>query len=580
MAEFALVASHHTVSDSELSAIADAMTGRPRILRPRPGLAIVVSHADWENAPDVQREESSGSFVLGPHQRIATNAPPPESLLTRTDGGRDLDWPFLAGAWDDRRARLIVDPIGARPAWWASVPGATIVASTLKAILAHPKMSVEPNLGVLFERLSFRPSTPTETIYAGIQLVPAGHMLDIGVGRRPVQLPWHRWDFTVLPRSTPIEEIAEGIAETTSRLLADDMARRSSETCTLHLSGGLDSSSLAGLLAEQGNDEGMVAAMRRFPGLPTDESTYQDAVLAGRKFTAVHANPVPFDLERDLIEPTRRTGLAQIRHDPAHAIASREFASAGRRTAFIGEGGDELYGLVDASLAGFATGRAWGHLKLHAQSRSLRQHLSEHLEFFPEAVQKRRIAPRPWIRPELAERSAGHDRIVERTSMGERGRQNARLQSIIGTGWYALAAEARQQRLSELGSEEISVFLHPELVQHALSIPDALRVSADDARALQRQAFAHVLPPALIRRRGKVHFDHRHALDLESPEVDELLRDMSLHRAGIVDQAVVRHVRDELLAAFNDPSRPLPPLAGPLWAVIGHEVWWAITFGS
>lgn len=579
MAEFAIVSSHQReVSDKTLEAVAGALNGRARVIRPRRDLAIVIAHAQWENVPAVRREDKSGSFVLGPHQNVATKAPSPNSLLGPEADGGGLDWPFVAGAWDDRKIRVIVDPIGARPAWWANVSGGSIVASTPKAVLAHPRMSREPNLGVIAERLTFRPSTSNETIYLGIQLVPAGHSLDIAVGRGPVERSLHRWDFVVAPRSSSVGEIAASIADTTAQVLADEMERRSSETSTLHLSGGLDSSSIAGVFAMQGSDEGMVASMRRFPGLPTDESEYQKAVLHGRRFIPRCIDHVPFDLERDLVEPTRRTALAQIRHDPTHARASLELAEMGRRTAFVGEGGDELYEVIDGSLAGLASGRDWLQFRAHLRDRSPRQHLSEHLEFFPEAVQRTRIQPRSWVRPDFVTQTGLRERIVARTRLGEGGRQKARLKSILETGWYALAAEHRQNRLSELGVEEISVFLHPELVRQAIGVPDALRSTPDDARALQRLAFADVLPQKLLKRRGKVHFDHRHAQDLAGRDLDELLQDMSLHREGFLSQRVVQDARLELLAALRDPSQSLPPLAGPLWATIGLEVWWNTTF--
>ena len=580
MAQFAIIVNRHhrSVADSTVRSIARSMIAIPRVIQPRRDLAVLIAHESWENPPDVPYDGNRGSFVLGPHQRMASSAPSATALLERQPQVGGLDWPFVAGAWDKERVRVVMDPLGIRAAWWAETPEAFLVASAPSLLIAHPKMSVEPNIGVLAERLSYRPTTPNESVYSGMTLVAAGSMLELSGSTTPSERRWHEWDWSVSTAS--FREAAESIGSLSASVIEAEVARRSPQMSTLQLSGGLDSSAIAGVMANAGYDSGMVAMIRNYPGLPADERQYQDAVLAGRDFEVVRYAPAEFDIERDLEEPLAHSRLPKMRIEPAHTIGSRHLAEAGRRAAFIGEGGDELYGVQDGSLAGLLNARAWSKALSHARRRSARRHAQEHLEFFPTAMQRSRIRPREWLRPDFVRRSDVAARIVpHRTRFGERARQQSRLDVVTGTGWYALAAEIREARYHELGTEEISLFLHPDLMQQALRIPDALRSSDDDARALQRAAFVRVLPEALINRRGKVHFDHRHASDLGGDAVRSLVEDMSLARDGILDETSVQLARQHLLDALGNPRQRLPALAGPLWAVIGHEVWWRATFG-
>lgn len=584
MAQFVVLASRgfKAIDDSTVRSIAGAMVAAPRVIAPRPDLVILFAHDEWENVPPTTVEGAVGAALLAPHQDIPHPQPNAQNLLAKgyAEEAASLPWPSLAIAWDEHHVRVITDPMGSRSAWVASVPGSTVVASMPSLLLAHPRMVAEPNLAVIGERLAYRPTSQTETVYAGMSLVPPGSCLALPVSQESRIEAWYRW-----PEDTRVNvsfaQAASEIGQLTHEVMSEQLAHRSSSKCSLHLSGGLDSSSLAGVIHRLGRDETMIAASRTFPGLPTDESQYQAAVLDATRFVAKRTDALDFDLNRDLIEPTRRSRLPVLRHDPAHARASQALAADGRHTGFIGEGGDELYSAINSSLLGLATGGRFSAAVRHLRQKTLRQHASEHLELLPLAIQRRRLRSRPWLRTSFIKDQNIVRRIVGTSEgLSEKARRDSRLLWALGGGWHAVGAETYEFRYTYLQTEEVSVFLHPRLVAQSLRLPDLLRVSSDDSRSLQRSAFADVLPPELQTRRGKVHFDHRHARDLTGGEVRSVLKDMSLAQSGLVDGHSALEAYDDFVRSLSDRSTPLRPLSGPLWSLIGLEVWWRITFGG
>ena len=584
MAQFAVIRATHgqRVEDASIRSVSQAMTASPKVIRPRKDIAVLVAHALWEMSPalEVANDGAVGSALLGPIQDDPYLPVSAAALLSPKPDLSRAPWPSLALAWNGQMVRVLTDPVGIRAAWWTSNSRCQVVGSTPEIVLAHPHVQRRPNFGVIAERLCYRPTSRNETVYEGLRIVGPGAALTLRPGDEPMEAPWHHWDTTVDNNAT-FDEFAEEIFRLTTTVTAAQMKFRRSTSCALHLSGGLDSSSLAGVLHDAGYDEGMVAFTRNFPGLPTDETSYQDSVLQHTDFAPFRVDAIDLDLEADVIEPTRTRGLPLMRVDPAHARASRELALSGRRVGLIGEGGDELYGELDGSLASLVV--AWNveRAKNSAAELGLREHLREHLALMPLAVQRTRIRPRPWIRPDFAKEVLLPQRIVSyRSKLGSKALALERIEQATARGWYPIAAETREAELVELGTQEISLFLAPELIQHSVSIPDAVRATPDDPRALQRRAFDGVLPDVLRKRRGKVHFDHRHARDLQAPGVREILDGMTLESEGIVDSGPLVSAWEELAAASADPSLRFPALAGPLWAVIGLEIWFRESFNT
>jgi asparagine synthase (glutamine-hydrolysing) len=200
-------------------------------------------------------------------------APPPEDLAThlarryRQDGARVLDG--LRGAFTlaiyDTAARsglLAIDRIGQHHLYYARVGEALAFGSSADAVLAFPGVARELSHDALFQYLYFHMIPSPGTVYGAVSKLEGAHCLLFRPGRvevRPYWRPtfvetWDRRDQRGLAPSirdqrsqTPlIREAGEELLA----LLQTDVARY----CDVpgvgaFLSGGLDSSTVAGLLA-------------------------------------------------------------------------------------------------------------------------------------------------------------------------------------------------------------------------------------------------------------------------------------------------------------------------------------------
>lgn len=150
---------------------------------------------------------------------------------------------FAFAIWDEMQRELFLarDHFGVKPLYYYRTVNSLLFATEIKALLAHPDVPSELNLGRL--RTAFESGNPDEesTFYHGISRLPGAHWAVAGDGRWVLRRYWRLDPEKELPpRST--EEFAEEF-----RSLFFEAVRcrlRSASRVGSHLSGGLDSSSV------------------------------------------------------------------------------------------------------------------------------------------------------------------------------------------------------------------------------------------------------------------------------------------------------------------------------------------------
>jgi asparagine synthase (glutamine-hydrolysing) len=158
--------------------------------------------------------------------------------------GRQPDRPIL---------HLMRDRVGVKPLYITrTVAGEWLFASEIRALLAHPDVSVEMDRTAFWHYLTFIVAPAPLTMFRGIFKLPAGHFVTIdhtGLGKATA---W--WDCRP-DRAVPFTEDDlsedEAVAELT-RLLKQSIARRmvSDVPFGVLLSGGVDSSLNVALMSE------------------------------------------------------------------------------------------------------------------------------------------------------------------------------------------------------------------------------------------------------------------------------------------------------------------------------------------
>jgi len=171
---------------------------------------------------------------------------------------------MFACAFYDRGANelwLARDPLGIKPLYYTMNESAVVFASEIKAILAHPAVSRQPDMSAIFAYLvlqHFETSTP----FAGIKALPPGHImkisgkhseliryfdplddLDVGSVAAPGPLDRGRW----------LASLQEAMSDSVRDHLVADVP------VAVLCSGGLDSSYVAALANRDGPVPGYVA---------------------------------------------------------------------------------------------------------------------------------------------------------------------------------------------------------------------------------------------------------------------------------------------------------------------------------
>ncbi|MBU1228842.1 MAG: asparagine synthase (glutamine-hydrolyzing) [Proteobacteria bacterium] len=274
----------------------------------------------------------------------------PEEALARAAGM------FALALWDVRERTLTLarDRLGEKPLYYALRQGRLFFASELPGLTAAPGFGARVDRAALalFLRLSCVPAP--HSILEGVRKLPAAHLLSVRLadaarGDLPAPRPW--WSLSGAVEAGLARPFGGTEAEAQDALLG--LLRQSVRGQMVAdvplgalLSGGIDSSLIAALMAEQASS-GPAGRVRTFTigysDAAYDESAQAEAVARhlGCEHTTLVAGP------RDALELVPR--LAQISGEPfadASLLPTRLVAELTRGHVTVclsGDGGDELF---------------------------------------------------------------------------------------------------------------------------------------------------------------------------------------------------------------------------------------------
>ena len=159
---------------------------------------------------------------------------------------------YAFALWDKRARTLFCarNAAGVQPFYWASTPRLLAFASTIDGVLAAPGVSdALDEAAVVTHLMRLDPHLPPpHTFFRAVRRLPPGHALTVeGATVRTVR--WWRPEDAPAVRLGTGEEYAEAFRERYARAVADRV--RGAGHVGVHLSGGLDSSSVAVLAARE-----------------------------------------------------------------------------------------------------------------------------------------------------------------------------------------------------------------------------------------------------------------------------------------------------------------------------------------
>jgi len=293
-------------------------------------------------APEQPFTEPHGAVLVGD----GTLDPAPLQLYRAygIEFARHLRGGTALALYDPRDDRLLLarDGFGIKPLYYAETPAGFAFASTAAALIAAGLVGAALVPSARDELLQLQFTTGRTTPFAGIYRVLPGETL-IVEGGRLVDRHLHRTLPVLAPIPSPVEP-----ALVTLDVLLGRAIRRHCEAegpIGLFLSGGVDSTVLLSLLAEQGAApvEALTLGFSG-PAAGSELETAREMAAA----VGAHLTEVPFR-EADFwhLLPEVAAAIDDPMADAAlvpHWKLARAAGEAGFRTILAGEGGDELFG--------------------------------------------------------------------------------------------------------------------------------------------------------------------------------------------------------------------------------------------
>ena len=249
---------------------------------------------------------------------------------------------FAFAIWDCQRRELFVarDRLGIKPLYYTERGNRLLFASEIKALLKHPDIDRQLDYQALDDYLTYLYIPPPRTIFKSIQKLPPGHYLTWRDGAITAKTAY--W---TLPEQTIVADERE-IAEELHDLLEESVRLRmvSDVPIGAFLSGGLDSSSIVGLMSRHSS-----RPIKTFSiGFDKRARLYNELEYA-RKVSQHFGT----DHHEIIVEPNSVKLLPEIVEsfdepfgNPTAVLVRllSEFTRQHVTVALAGDGGDELFG--------------------------------------------------------------------------------------------------------------------------------------------------------------------------------------------------------------------------------------------
>ena len=456
---------------------------------------------------------------------------------------------------DSGRVLLGRDRLGIKPLYLSRSPGRLRFASTLPALLAGGGVDTSIDTVALHHYLTFHSVVPApRTLLNGVRKLPPATTLAIEPdGRERGTTYWapsftRNPDYAGMDASDWRDAILESLRVAVRRRLVSDVP------VGVLLSGGLDSSLIVGLLAEEGQTglSTFSIGFEAVGGEAGDEFAYSD-VIARHFATDHHQIPIATDrMLPALTDAVAAMSEPMVSHDAvAFYLLSQEVARS-IKVVQSGQGADEVF-------AGYhwyppLLGLTGDGVDEYAKVFFDRSHADMAPVVTPDYLTKA-DASRQFVRDHFG--APGADTAVDRA---------LRLDTTI------MLTDDPVKRVDNMtmawGLEARVPFLDHELVELAAQCPPELKI-AQGGKGVLKDAARSVIPAEVIDR-PKGYFPVPALKYLEGPYL-QMVRE-ALYAPAAKERGLFRAEYVEGLVA--DPNAALTPLRGnKLWQLGLLELW-------
>ena len=511
---------------------------------------------------------------------------------------------FAIALWEEKRRRLTLgrDRFGIAPLYWTRQGDWLLFASEIKGLLASGMVRAKADLRGIDHIFTFAAMPGPVTCFEGVQLLPAGHYLQITPDEEPVVIERAYWkmDFPNQGDEDPGENPRKLVDEFEQVLLNAVAKRlRADVPVGAYLSGGLDSSMIVAMASRlKGNAINTYTIRVDDPALDELSAANVSAKHIGTKppivqeFRASDALATYPELIRAAEAPVIDTSCAALLQ------LARRVHECGQKVVLTGEGADEwlagypwykiakLLGALDA-IPGLRLSDAARRAFLRVSK--VPQYPAEFRRGLEDAVG----GPNAWIdsygvlalaklrfyAPPMREVLANNSPWRGLGMNVERAKQWHPLNRGLWVGARVTLAghllQAKGDRVSMHSSVEVRYpFLDEDVFDFTAKLHPRWKLRGFRDKHLLRLVAERWLPSEIYNRR-KVIFraplDSFH-IDPEPKYIAELLSEESLRRTGYFDVAEVRHWR-KAFREMRSGSLPRLSVEMGLAAVVATQLW-------
>ena len=359
---------------------------------------------------------------------------------------------FAFALYDAQSERLVLarDPFGKKPLFVAEMAGGVAFASEIAPLLALPGVDGGLNRRVLGDYLTRRYASGPETFFRGVRKFPAGHLVVYTQGgvveRRYFTPPVAHATVTDMPFPEAVGAFRAALEE------AVRLRLRSDAPYGVYLSGGLDSSVIAALMARQVSELRSFSVGFEDASLSETPHAQRVAARLGAKHEALTVTAQDFAAHWPMAVRHRGAPVSEASDIPILMLS--QAASKSVKMVLTGEGADEL-------LAGYPKHRA-------------ERWIGGYHTVIPPGLHRRMVDPWAQRLPYRARRLKILSRLLGVDDVQDRSRQ-----------WFANAAHAVEDLLGHPPRREpVSPSTLPPLRQLMLAdqagwLPDNLLERGD-----------------------------------------------------------------------------------------------------
>jgi asparagine synthase (glutamine-hydrolysing) len=514
----------------------------------------------------------------------------------------DIEGDYAIALWDADRQRLVLarDRAGVKPLYFYHQAGRFIFASEIKAILEHPTVERDINEEALYHYLTFVTTPAPQTLFRGIQKLPAGHMLTID--RRGELRVTQYWD--ALPPASPTVRTEAEHQENILKLLRASIKKRMMADVPfgVFLSGGVDSSANVALMSELVtqpvrtftvgfHDSEELNELESARAISKRFGTDHHEVMIGRAEMMKFLPELVFHQDEPIADPVCV---------PLYYVAKLA-RSTGTIVVQVGEGSDEIFAGYDwfrtylriqerfwrhAERAPVAARRVAGALAQPLVDKAFKKRLATELirrlganeslfqgglMIFDETMKAK------VLRPEMRVRYNGFSTydVVRRY---QDTIATARPQSDYAARMTYLELKLRLPELLLMRVDKITMatsvearvpFLDHHLIEYAMGLPRELKVKGRTGKHILKRALESVLPADVLYK-PKRGFGAPVREWFRGPEGESLigqLMNSSIRERNFFDYAFIQRLVDEHRRETRDWS-------ANLWCLLNLSLWY------